>query len=163
MWEARYKSQALLTEAALLSCMSYVDLNPIRAQMAKTPEESEHTSIKERLKPQFNLEQAVCEQMQLGVLRHFNQTLKPLAKFEGNITDKEQKAVLFSLKEYLELVDFTGRCILPNKRGAIPLHTPPILKRLGLEKTTWLENTAQFEKLYRSRFLYQQHILEKSG
>jgi len=162
-WESRFKSQALLTEEAILSCMSYVDLNPIRAQMATTPEKSEHTSIKERLKPQFNLEQAVQEQIQRGALRHFNQKLKPLAKFEENISHKEQKRVLFSLKDYLELVDFTGRCILPNKRGAIPLHTPPILKRLCLESTTWIENTTQFEKLYRSRFLYQAAIREKTG
>ena len=40
-WEGRYKAVVLLDEASLLACSAYVDLNPIRAAIAETPETSE--------------------------------------------------------------------------------------------------------------------------
>ena len=109
-WEGRFKSQALLDARAVLACMAYVDLNPIRAAIAKTPEQSDYTSIQERIK------------------QPCNHGLRPFA-------EQECDGIPFNLKDYLELVDWSGREIKHNKRGYIPANTPAILTRLKMDAT----------------------------
>ena len=131
-WQSRYKSQALLDDAAVLTCMTYVDLNPIRAKMAETPEESDYTSIQSRIRANEK-QQSQCHPVKL---QHF---------IDSEHREKEH-GIQFSLHDYLELVDYTGRAIVENKRGYIPSHLTPILTRLGIEETNWLENVSQFER-----------------
>ena len=102
-WEGRYKSQALLDEAALLTCMAYVDLNPVRAKMAETPEASDYTSIQER-----------AEKASGDSARKQVPHLKPL-RSQGQNPDT---AIPFALSSYLELVDWTGR-IVRKARGGV--------------------------------------------
>jgi hypothetical protein len=158
-WESRYKSQALLSEEALLSCMAYVDLNPIRARLCNTPEASDHTSIKERIAPGFDLNKASDDEIKQQRLQRFDLPLKPLAQFDDNVTTQEQIGILFSLKDYLQLVDTTGRMIRTDKRGAIPINLPPILERLTINQQQWLQQSQQFEKLYASQFAKKRRTL----
>lgn len=151
-WESRFTSQALKTEEALLSCMAYVDLNPIRAEMASTPEDSDHTSIQERLSPRFDLNAAIKSQYDNGDLLDYKTELKPLSYFEGKSRNQHQSGILFSWKDYLELVDSTGRIIQANKRGYIENQLPPILERLQVSAEQWLINSSQFETIHARRF-----------
>ena len=155
-WEARFKSQALRTEEALLSCMAYVDLNPVRAGMAETPEGSDYTSIKQRLTPTFNLAEATAEQTRQGNLQHFRHPLKPFLHSEGTLVNQPQQGILFSLQDYLQLVDYTGRVIHPGKR-AIAGQLPPILQRLNLSQQDWLIRATQFEARYITLFSRRAH------
>ena len=49
-WEGRFKAQRIADEAGLLACAMYVDLNPIRAAMAQSPDQAVHTSAYDRIK-----------------------------------------------------------------------------------------------------------------
>ena len=151
-WESRFKSQALLTDEAVLSAMAYVDLNPVRACMADTPEKSDYTSIKERIKPTFDLAESVKQQTALESIRHFDLPLKPLLKFEGGLKNTNQTGIMFDQIDYISLVDWTGRIIRDDKRGAIAENLPPILKRLNVDIDAWLLQTQHFEQHYQALF-----------
>jgi REP element-mobilizing transposase RayT len=151
-WESRFTSQALKSDEALLSCMSYVDLNPVWAGIAETPEASEYTSIRERLQPEFNLQQAIDEQTESGDLLDFTCHLKPLLPFENQLANELQTGILFSFEEYLSLVDWTGRIIRRDKRGHINAELPAILGRLKITPDQWCTNTTQFEAIHAKRF-----------
>lgn len=130
-WEGRYKCQALLDETALLACMAYVDLNPVRSKVADTPEASEHTSIKQRI----------------DCLTHYQDNTQPkaLMPFIGSERQPQPDGIPFHLQDYLTLLDATGRTIQGNKRGAIDLCASPILTRLAIDPQQWLKLSTQFE------------------
>ena len=151
-WESRFNSQALKSEEALLSCMAYVDLNPVRAGIADRPENSAHTSIRERLQSEFHLQQAIDDQTQCGDLLDFRTTLKPLLPFEHRLVNETQTGILFNFKEYLALIDWTGRIIRDDKSGHIDSNTPSILTRLQITAEQWCINSTQFEAIHLGRF-----------
>ena len=127
-WEGRFKSQALLDEKALLTCMSYVDLNPIRAGIAVTPEESDFTSIQQRIHQwRAQTTQEKGKHSTPGIM-----ALKPMS--QTHIHKIEFEAI-----DYLQLVDWAGRAIREGKRGYIPANVPPILARLNIEPQAYLK------------------------
>jgi REP element-mobilizing transposase RayT len=139
-WEGRFKSQALLDEKALVTGMVYVELNPIRARMAETPEQSDYTSIKTRIKQALKTKQP--EQIE--------QQPAPLFPFAGYPRETMPEGLPFRLSDYLELVDWSGRILCEDKRGAIPSHVPPLLQRLDMDARHWLYLTKNFEKPFRN-------------
>ena len=124
-WEGRFRCQALLDEAALIRCMAYVDLNPIRAAVAKTPETSPHTSIAARIR----------------------QRDKHLLPFVDNVYHDEH-AIPISQRDYLQLIDWTGRQLHPEKSGRISTKLPPILVRLNVDSQQWIREMNHYGKWY---------------
>ncbi|WP_057831065.1 transposase [Colwellia sp. TT2012] len=154
-WEGRFKSQALLDEAAVMACMAYIDLNPIRANIATTPENSLYTSIQQR----------ICAAKKA-------QQPKQLCPFVGNPRQNSPKGLMFELKEYIELVELTGRCIREDKRGYIDNNRPNILTRLNISTENWLTLTTQFRKVFHgavghpealTEFCQHQHLKKRAA
>ena len=150
-WAGRFTSTALLDVVGILLCVMYVDLNPIRAGKAKTPEASRYTSAYRRI-------EARQARLRAGKGQREGQTaaawLAPVelaapppdgaqARAGRRVSDKG--FLEMSLDEYLRLLDWSGRQIRGDKRGAIPADLAPILQRLELDPEFCLEGAQSFD------------------
>jgi putative transposase len=115
-----------LDERALLTCMCYVDLNPIRAGKAKALKDSEFTSIQERIEQKSTW-------------------LSGFGKGENDLP--------FYLSSYIDLMDETGRCFrddaykdvgvsreqdaVATKRGFISAKTANAIDQIGINPDSW--------------------------
>jgi REP element-mobilizing transposase RayT len=126
-WEGRFKCQALLDDAALLACMSYVDLNPVRAKIADDLAASAHTSVQRR------------------IAGSRGDPAAPLLPVSASVPEPR---LSLSEVDYLGLVDWTGRQVRPDKRGAIPESTPSVLRRIGVDPAVWRYQVLGIESRY---------------
>ena len=127
-WESRFTSQALLDESAALTCMAYVDLNPIRAGITDKLEESDYTSIQSR----------VCSMTE----ETLNQVVESLA---GKV---RQRTMVMPLKDYIELIEWTGQSIIHPDKATIPTHLKPIFQRLNINQDNWLNQVNHYGRNY---------------
>ena len=127
-WESRFKSQALLDEAAALTCMAYVDLNPIRAGLTQCLGNSEHTSIQKRLSDMTE--------------EDLNNAIKAVA---GSV---RERTMTIQLKDYVELIEWTGKSICHPGKASIPPGLASTFERLNLNQTDWLNQVQSYGSNY---------------
>jgi hypothetical protein len=147
-WEGRFSSQALLDEKALAACSAYVDLKPIRAGIANSLIDSDHISIKRRCEQAEKVEQPNNSQQQTDGLH----------PFAGNLRCDMPNGLPFRLTDYLELVDWTGRILRDDKRGAISESTLQILQQLNIDPKQGCYLSQDFESQFKSLVGTSYHI-----
>jgi hypothetical protein len=171
-WEHRFKCRRLVDEAAILLCGIYVDLNPIRAGEVRTPEQALHTSAYDRIRglrfrrgrsresaPPADDDQCPDGWLAELTLReaghacgHGDPAATACAREQPQPRRRASDDGLLpmSLENYLKLLDWTGRQLRVDKRGAIPGHLAPILTRLRIERSNWLEAVRDFSDKFGS-------------
>ena len=165
-WEGRYKAVLLLDEASLLACAAYVDLNPIRAAMAQTPESSAFTGAKDRI-DDLSERAATSARTRMSThewersrRRKRSGWMSPIEINElddaiGADADRSGRRaskkgfLAVSMLRYLELLDWTGRQLHRDKVGSIPSHLAPILTRIGLDAYGWCDLVKKFGRTFK--------------
>jgi len=147
-WESRFKCQVLLDDISIITCMTYVDLNPIRAGLATMPEDSDFASIQERIRAwqKENMPTVPSQPSQSVPSKsdsHADSWLCP-------ITSNSQRRGILSISEeqYFDLVDKSGRELRAGKRGSINPDLAPILLRIGANPEAWLDTITRFEEKF---------------
>ena len=174
-WEGRYVSVPLLDHAAVVACMAYVDLNPVRARMAPTPEASHFTSVKARVRArqrhravtrvraqvaagETTAEQAATTLKRAGIAEESvaaaansaeaGSFVAPITRCQRTHDGQILSSFELSVDDYLTLVDLTGRVLRPDKRGAIDPRLPALLTRLDLKLDAWIATMTGWRQMH---------------
>ena len=129
--------------------------------MAATPEESDFISIQERLYDQATEENkpSVKQKRLIKLYKKNNQHHKDtpsvsdepcqqasLKVLDGSSRTPLSEGIPYTRQDYFELLDWTGRALRADKRGAINESQAPILMRLGIDEESWIESVTRFQR-----------------
>ncbi|WP_406700098.1 hypothetical protein V5E97_14780 [Singulisphaera sp. Ch08] len=149
-WEGRFRSVAVLDDEALLAVAAYIDLNPVAAGIAETPEMASHTSLRARLDHVRDL--GVTATLRDDLSTQSDDPIQEEGLWLAPVNDRRESSPGrvglvsgFTLACYLRLVDAASR-LERNGKECLAADTASIFARLGLDREVWREN---FESLHR--------------
>ena len=160
-WEGRFKSQALLDEKALVTCMAYVDLNPVRAHLTDSLQGSDFTSIQERLihharkvkHRSYRQHRLLTRRASQHLVERRSSTkqakLKALASQHGS----NAGTLPLTQQSYFDLLDTTCKILVAGDRLKpenlrLLEQKHPVFQELGIRAEGWLRGVTAFHKYY---------------
>jgi len=132
-WESRFKSLPLLDDAAVIACMAYVDLNPIKAGVAESVEESDFTSI-----------QARAHSVLVNSSR--SDAVGPVFEKELCELNGSNDRLGITALSYVDLIHRTAERL----RSGATCYPHAVLGKLGISATGWMQSATCFTSLFRT-------------
>jgi hypothetical protein len=177
-WEGRFTSKALMDHGALLTCMAYVDLNPVRAGIAAGLEDSSWTSIQQRLREAAELTTEQGTAAQNAAEPSGSEEPRPDGATRGSAPDLRQCPALapmaddrrggsdplpLSLIQYVALLEWTGRAMRRDKVGFITAPPPELVAANGLDPDRWLDGIEGFGSLRGTYVGHPSRLRQRAG
>jgi hypothetical protein len=177
-WQGRFHLTRILDECGLLACAMYIDLNPIRARLAETPETSFFTSVYERLQAmkgraeQEDTGQQQADGVQPSQLADSPDAwLSPVKLDEANEDQSDPPKSRASnrgylpvtFQEYVCIIDWTGRELRSDKPGSIPAELAPIFERLKINGDVWVDAIRHFSRWFETAVGRAEKLAEEAN
>jgi hypothetical protein len=150
-WESRYGCRECTDENSVLVCGIYVDLNPIVAGEAKSPQTARYTSIYQRI--QARQQRANAKDRADGWLAEL--TIRPGTEEDAVVSSSrtgrrasDWGLLPISLESYLKLLNWTARQLREGKRSTIPGDLEAVLDHLDVKSDAWLDTVEGYEDLF---------------
>lgn len=131
-WKGRYKSQALLDDAALIACMSYIDMLPECSRQESMGDTQGVSSLSYH----------TC-----GIKKpERSEPLKlQLAPFKRN---NESFSLPCTYHEYKNLIIWTKQALITKRKWYVPGQCRTFLNNIGINANIWLDFVSHYHRFF---------------